>query len=229
MAVFHFKQFDVDDRDCGMKVCSDSVLLGGWFFRFYPEAHRVLDVGSGSGLLTLIAAQFCPDAEITGIEIDPEAAATSSYNFAKTRWAERLHTFSGSFEHYPATQADLIVCNPPYFTNGALAQCDRRAAARHQNSLTYSALASFAAANLSADGHLGLVAPAEFEDTIIFNCELAGLQLARLCRVKTTPRRSAPTRVMFDFSRRAAVPSISEMAIRSDEYMALVGDLYVKI
>lgn len=228
MAVFHFKQFDVDDRECGMKVCSDSVLLGGWFFRLYPDALSVLDVGSGSGLLALIAAQFCPDAKITGIEIEPEAVATCAYNFARSPWSQRLDTFSGTFEDYPTTVSDLIVCNPPYFTNGAPAQCNRRATARHQSSLTYATLATFAAANLSARGHLGLVAPAEFEENIIFNCELAGLQLARLCRVRTSPRK-APTRVLFDFSRAAVAPCMSEIAIGSDAYIALVGDLYVKI
>lgn len=228
MAVFHFRQFDVDDRECGMKICSDSVLLGGWFFRLYPDARRVLDVGSGSGLLALIAAQFCPDAEITGIEIDPAAAGTSDYNFRRSPWADRLTAFNGCFESFPATRTDLIVCNPPYFTNGEKAQCNRRATARHQTTLTYSTLAAFAAANLSFNGHLGLVAPAEFEESIIYNCELAGLKLARLYRVLTSPRK-APTRILFDFSRCETVPVISEIAIRSDEYIALVGDLYVKI
>ncbi|MBD5218753.1 MAG: methyltransferase [Bacteroidales bacterium] len=228
MAVFHFLQFDVDDRDCGMKICSDSVLLGGWFFRPYPGAARVLDVGSGSGVLALIAAQFCPQALITGIEIDPAAARTSTYNFDHSPWATRLNTFEGSFENFPATQADLIVSNPPYFTNGEKAQCNRRATARHQSSLTYASLSAFAARNLTPHGHLGLVAPAEFEDDIIFGAELAGLCLNRLCRVRTSPRK-APTRILLDFSRLDTTPVISELAIRDENYIALVGDLYTKI
>ena len=70
MGVFHFKQFDVDDSGCGMKICSDSVLLGAWFLPEYSSAASVLDIGAGSGLLALMAAQVCTGAHVTGIEID---------------------------------------------------------------------------------------------------------------------------------------------------------------
>ena len=68
--MFRFKQFHVDDSGCGMKICSDSVLLGAWFLPSHSHAASVLDIGAGSGLLSLMAAQVCPEASVTGIEID---------------------------------------------------------------------------------------------------------------------------------------------------------------
>ena len=90
MGVFHFRQFDIDDRDCGMKICSDSVTFGAWFLPQHTQAHTVLDIGAGSGLLSLMAAQCMPHAEITGIEIDEAAAAAARHNFAASQWARRL-------------------------------------------------------------------------------------------------------------------------------------------
>ena len=80
MGVFHFKQFDIDDSGCGMKICSDSVLLGAWFFPRHKRARRVADVGAGSGLLSLMAAQILPGASIVGLEIDSDAARAARAN-----------------------------------------------------------------------------------------------------------------------------------------------------
>lgn len=230
MGVFSFKQFEVDDRGCGMKICSDSVLLGAWFCRACPGAGDIIDIGAGSGILSLIAAQFCPAATINAVEIDSAAADACRQNFANSPWAGRLDVHHCDFKSYsPGQPADLIICNPPYFNNGEHSVDKARATARHQNGLTYSALLLYAKANLASQGHLGLVAPAEFEDEIIFRAELCGMKLHRLCRVRTSLRKPC-TRILLDFSTtEPATESFSELVIKSPEYLALVGDLYLKI
>ena len=110
MGVFHFKQFDIDDSGCGMKICSDSVLLGAWFFPRHKRARRVADVGAGSGLLSLMAAQILPGASIVGLEIDSDAARAARANFSASPWAERLAIVEGNFADYSAAEPfDLII------------------------------------------------------------------------------------------------------------------------
>ena len=81
MGVFQFTRFAVDDHGCGMKICSDSVLLAAWFLSPYSDRLSVADVGSGSGVLALLAADIMPQARIAGVELDSSAAAAASANF----------------------------------------------------------------------------------------------------------------------------------------------------
>ena len=119
---FRFKQFYVDDDRCAMKVGTDGVLLGCWC----PTPHltfdighlRILDIGTGSGLIALMLAQRCTDAHIDAIDIDAEAAAQAAENFASSPWSERLHAHHCSLQEWrPEEKYHLIVSNPPYFQN----------------------------------------------------------------------------------------------------------------
>lgn len=230
MGVFNFKQFDVDDRGCGMKICSDSVLLGAWFCGSWPGACNVIDVGAGSGILSLIAAQYCSRATINAVEIEETAAEACRQNFANSPWPGRLTVHRCDFSEFaPEDAADFIICNPPYFNNGEHSADRSRATARHQAGLSYSTLLQYAKANLAPNGHLGLVAPAEFEDEIVFQAELCGLKLNRLCHVRTSMRKPS-TRILLDFSpTEPSTESCRELIIGSPEYRDLVGDLYIKI
>ncbi|MDE5631473.1 MAG: methyltransferase, partial [Muribaculaceae bacterium] len=137
MVVFNFRQFDVDDSGCGMKICSDSVLLLELFLPQHTQAHTVLDIGAGSGLLSLMAAQYMSQAEITGIEIDEAAAAAARHNFAASQWARRLKIENTDFSLFtPSSAVDIIISNPPFFTAGLIAPDSRRATARHEAYLT---------------------------------------------------------------------------------------------
>jgi len=238
MGVFYFKRFAVDDCGCGMKICSDSVLLAAWFLPGM-DAAQVLDVGAGSGLISLLAADILPQANVTGIEIDPAAAQTARVNFVKSPWGSRLKLVEGSFDDYhPALAPDLIISNPPYFSNGAMSGDSGRAVARHQGALTYEALIEYAAGILSDDGGLGFVSPCDgdchAEAKLIFRAEMAGLKLRRLCRVATSPRRS-PTRLLWHFSRRDGACEVCRFDMRCDDgsytdgYRSLVGPYYQKL
>ncbi len=235
MGVFHFRQFDIDDRDCGMKICSDSVTFGAWFLPQHTLAYTVLDIGAGSGLLSLMAAQCMPHAEITGIEIDKAAAAAAGHNFATSQWSRRLKIVNTDFSLFaPSSAVDIIISNPPFFTSGLIAPDSRRATARHEASLTSASLFAFARQHLAPDGHLGLILPADRADDIIFEAELAALKLRRFCSV--IPREGkAPVRALFDFSPSDGPCASESIVIRdsngivTDRYTAIVQPFYTKI
>lgn len=232
MARFDFQQFSVDDRGCGMKICSDSVLLGAWYFAPYAEAKTIVDVGAGSGILSLIGAQMCPDAHVTALELDGGAAEASQANFAESPFANRLNINEGDFALWkPESKIDLVISNPPYFTNGERSADSVRAAARHQEGLSYASLMRVCLQWLAADGHLGLVSPAEFENEIVFEGEMVGLKLRRILRIRTSHRK-AVTRLLFDFSPTDG-PLITEtLDLRGSDsrptaaYATLVENLY---
>src|SRR5690606_6808230 len=115
-SVFRFKQFEVDQGSCAMKINTDGVLLGG--STYCTGAKRILDVGTGTGVIALMLAQSHPDALIDAVEIDEDAYQQASINFQNSGFAERLQVFPGSFtELQPESAYDLIVSNPPFYTN----------------------------------------------------------------------------------------------------------------
>ncbi len=234
MGKFDFKLFSVDDCGCGMKVCTDSVLLGAWFLPSVSEASVVADAGAGSGLLSLMAAQLCPHARIVAVETDLGSCRAAEANFAASPWQDRLQMLQHDFCSAPLPAADAIVSNPPYFANGALAPEAARAAARHQGSLNYFSLFSRASQLLTSSGQLGFVSPADLENDIIFAIETAGLELQRLCRVITAPGKPA-RRLLWQVGRDCTATSYETLSLRdinglpSEQYIALVQDFYLKI
>lgn len=235
MGVFHFKHFDIDDHGCGMKICSDSVLLAAWFLPPYREARTVADVGAGSGILAMMAADIMPDAIITAIEKDTAAAEAASRNFDASSWADRLLTVNTDFVDFASDNShkfNIVISNPPYFTNGAQATDAARAAARHQATLSYDTL--LGADILMPGGHIGLVSPAEFEHEIIYSAELSRLKLRRLCRVVTSPGKK-PTRLLWDFATDDGPLTDTTLAMRdtdgrySPDYRQIVEPFYMKL
>lgn len=235
MGVFRFKEFSVDDSGCGMKICSDSVLLGVWFLEQHPGAQRIADIGAGSGVLSLLAAQICPDADITAVEIVPEAARAARLNFIASPYSSRLRVEECDFVQWsPVSDFNLIISNPPYFTTGEHSADAARCAARHQQGLTYESLLRSSKQLLSDGGRLGFVSPADFERDIIYAAEMAGLKLRRLMRVRTSPRK-APTRLLWDFSTADGPVETAEMSVRNTDgsysaaYLDIVAKYYLKI
>ena len=112
---FKFKQFTIRQENCAMKVGTDGCLLGGWFD--CSRSKRILDAGCGSGLIAIMAAQRC-NAEITGVEIDADAAAQAAENAAASPWGSRINILNADVLQFaPTAPFDSIVCNPPYFAN----------------------------------------------------------------------------------------------------------------
>lgn len=237
MALFRFRQFSIDDRDCGQKVCSDSVLFGTWFFECHSHALRVLDIGTGSGLLALMAAQMCPGARIEAVEIDPATADAARANFCEAAaWAGRLKVHLADINAFtPEGKYDTMICNPPFFRSGERSGDGRRAAARHQSSLSTETLLSFAAAHLAGEGHIGIMLPAEDADECIFQAELRCLKVHRQATV--FPREGKPAlRVFLDFGKAETLhPSNRNITMRSlhgeptHEYRRMTEPFYTRL
>ena len=139
--MFRFKQFAVRQDRCPMKVGTDGVLLGAWA-EVRPGDRRMLDVGTGTGLIALMLAQRSA-AWITAVDIDVECATQAAENFAASPWADRLDAVSVAVQRYdPVEKFDLIVSNPPYYVDSLLSPDEGRNTARHAAGLPFGELAA---------------------------------------------------------------------------------------
>jgi tRNA1Val (adenine37-N6)-methyltransferase len=155
---FRFKQFTVWHDRCAMKVGTDGVLLGASVR--VDSSRRVLDIGTGTGLVALMIAQRCQAADITAVEIVAEAAQQARSNVAESPWSDRIHVVESDFKEFAtAERFDTIVSNPPYFSESLLPPDKHRTSARHTTELDYTTLLSHAAELLTADGEITLIIP----------------------------------------------------------------------
>ncbi len=141
---FQFKQFRIEQADCAMKVSTDACILGAYTAHYYAQnIQNILDIGAGTGLLSLMLAQ-ASRASITAIEIDKSAYLQAKSNFAHSPWADRLHIIHQSLQAYilpfPIPQYDLIICNPPFFVNSLKSEKKDKNLARHTDSLSFEEL-----------------------------------------------------------------------------------------
>ena len=204
-----FKQFSVDDSRCAMKVGTDGILLGAWVS--CEGAGKLLDIGTGSGLIALMAAQRCAAGGdrrfyITAIDIDADAAGQAAENFAASPWADCLTALPVSLADFLAAdhagEYDVIVCNPPYYITGKsiIPAGAQRSAARRDADLTIDDVLQAAAVLLAPSGHLALILPTAREEDLLAACARAGMRIVRRCLVSTTPRK-APSRLLVEISR----------------------------
>ena len=139
--MFRFKQFAVRQDRCPMKVGTDGVLLGAWA-EVRPGDRRMLDVGTGTGLIALMLAQRSA-ARITAVDVDAECATQAAENFAASPWADRLDAVAVAVQRYdPVERFDLIVSNPPYYVDSLLSPDEGRNTARHAAGLPFGELAA---------------------------------------------------------------------------------------
>lgn len=165
-SVFRFKQFEVDQGNCAMKINTDGVLLGG--STHFPEARRILDVGTGTGVIALMLAQSHPHARIDAVEIDEGAYQQANINFQNSDFAERLQVFLGSFaDMQPQENYDLIVSNPPFYTNSLHNPDVRKRLAKHTDMLFFEKLLSFVSRYLTDNGQFKLIIPVTLADEAI--------------------------------------------------------------
>lgn len=188
--VFRFKQFNVLNDKTAMKVGTDGVLLGAWCD--VANAHRMLDVGTGCGLISLMVAQRNASALIHGIDIDDGAIAEAQYNFAQSPWTSRLSAEIADFNQFDSGAYDLIVSNPPFFNNGVLPPSTSRTLARHSTTLTIEALIGRCSSLLSPEGVIAIITPADVELAVRRCIVQFGLGLRRFTRV--VPVAGAPVK-----------------------------------
>ncbi|MBQ4138504.1 MAG: methyltransferase, partial [Muribaculaceae bacterium] len=158
---FRFKRFEVLNDRTAMKVGTDGVLLGAWCD--VTGARKVLDVGTGCGVIALMVAQRNGDALIDAVEIDGDSAHEAGLNFARSPWAARLRVEQCDFNEFALRDVvgkyNLIVSNPPFFTNGILPPDASRMSARHTQHLTYGQLLKNAEKLLADGGKMALITP----------------------------------------------------------------------
>lgn len=229
MGTFQFKQFSVNNTLSAMKVGTDGVLLGAWAS---SSEGTVLDVGTGTGVIALMMAQRCPNAQIVGIDIDEGSVTEAAGNFKNSPWSERLKAFKTDFRAFDF-KADLIVTNPPFFINSLKAPDTRRTDARHTDSLSQDELIDSALRVLSENGVLSLILPYSEGMKFISKCESAGLILRRRCKVFTREG-DEPKRLMMEFSRKACASTQEEQLTIQNasgytlQYKSLTKDFYLK-
>lgn len=232
---FQFKQFRIVQERSAMKVGMDGVLLGAWVDVL--KADRILDIGTGTGLIALMIAQKNPLAQIDAIEVDPDAFHEASLNIQQSAWSDRINAELYSFQEFTERtnqKYDLIVSNPPFFTNGVKAPVENRARARHSDSLPLDVLISGAAGLLRGNGRIALVLPAESLQEITKLADLNKLYIARLCRVKPNPQKPV-FRILIELANSACTIQESELMIEFEkhhdytpEYKDLTKDFYLK-
>lgn len=220
---FRFKQFFIEDSKCAMKVGTDGVLLGAWA----PTGTRILDVGTGSGLIARMLMQRCPEAEVEGIDIDPNAVEQARENGVKA--------FVSSLQEWQGTY-DLIVSNPPYFQNSLKNPDKGRQTARHTDTLSFEDLIKHSARLLTEDGQLALILPAEAENEIRQLAGAEGFYLTRVTRVYSKESKPA-RRVLMAFSRDNGITEhryTEDVLVLEDEkggrslpYQTLCRDFYL--
>ena len=234
--MFQFKQFAVDDSHCGMKVGTDAVTLGAWAEMESPLT--VLDVGAGSGILSLIVAQRYPNASVTAIEIDENAAEDCRENFAKSPFSDRLALIVGDFLgcDFGERRFDMIISNPPFFTEALKSPEKERATARHEGEFGIPTLIEHASRLLSDGGRLVFVAPTSRDQEIRFLLTLHRLWPAAVTRMRQ--RQSRPlVRTLWNCCRStgSAKTVENELTVNANdggftaEYAALTRDFYLAL
>ncbi len=216
-----------------MKVGTDSVLLGAW--ADITESRTVLDIGTGTGILALIAAQRNPEAQITAVEIDAAAAAQAEYNVKASPWKDRIRVINTDIRSYDCQGTfDAILCNPPYFTKSLHSPDASRNGARHDDTLSTDDLTGIADKLLTENGEMHLVLPADTFSTITGIVSRHGLQLHGITSVCTVPG-CPPKRIMLSIGRKFSNKTKDMLCIRdssggiSGEYRNLVQDFSLKV
>lgn len=226
---FRFKQFTVWQERCAMKVGTDGTLLGAWAGVPGGVPHpRILDVGTGTGLIALMMAQRFPLADITAVDIDIETVEQAAENFAASPFAGRIKAVKVAVQEIMEGMFDAIVCNPPFFTEALTCPDDRRTAARHTSSLTYGELMTVAGRLLSDAGEISVIVPTDCAGDMDSAAAIAGLHPKRICHVRTTARKPAK-RVLLAYSQQHPGRDVEAdtIVIGDERYSRMTGAFYL--
>jgi tRNA1Val (adenine37-N6)-methyltransferase len=230
--VFHFKRFSIKQDRSTLKVGTDGVILGAW--ANVEGAQRILDIGTGTGLLALMCAQRAPDAWIDAVEIDDDSAEQAAENAANSPWADRIRVHRMDVRRMKASDPyDLIICNPPFYA-GEMASPDPRAnVARHGGELSFEELLQKVVDLLPPIGRFACIIPIDREEEVLRSAEARELWPIRSCPVKYLEQRPAK-RLLLELSREQA-PVKQELLIVEHEpgqftlqYRHLLKDFLLK-
>lgn len=248
---FTFKQFTIAQDRCAMKIGTDGVLLGAWT-SIDDNPRSILDIGTGTGVIALMLAQRSTAVTIDGVELDANAYEQAVDNFENSPWGDRLYCYHAHLYEFAVEMDetyDLIVCNPPFFSeqlNAASQQLVRqrsqtdgasvqgREHARFEDALPFELLVGAVATLLSKEGSFNVIIPFDREDDFILLCSRAALFPSRITRVKGREEVGVK-RSLMEFRFRESVPKITQLTIEkarhryTEDYITLVKDFYLKM
>ncbi|MEP7169648.1 MAG: methyltransferase [Bacteroidota bacterium] len=229
---FHFKQFTINQHRCAMKVGTDGVLLGAWIK--INGAERILDIGTGTGLIALMLAQKS-NAVIDAIDIDKNAFDQAKKNVADSKWNERIHVFHASLQEFSESSKDkydLIVSNPPFFEGTYKAGTEARNIARHTDeTLSFDDLIRGVKKLLQHEGRFCVILPFKEGTDFIEKSQANELHIQKLTRVKTKSEKQEK-RLMIEFGFQKTNPVEDDIVIQEEdlsftkEYIELTKDYY---
>jgi len=223
---FRFKQFEIHQHQCAMKVGTDGVLLGAWTDT--SNCNSILDIGCGTALLSLMLAQKSK-AQIDAVEIDALAAEQAEFNCQLSKWSEQITVHPTSIQEFQkktSKQFDLIISNPPFFSKQP--NKSARSTARSQINLRLEEIIEISNQLLSKKGKLSVIIPFEELDSFIEKCASVQLHLLSQCSIKGNLL-SKPKRVILSFSKQLTSAKETELIIEKEkrhdytkEYLSLV-------
>jgi tRNA1Val (adenine37-N6)-methyltransferase len=235
--MFQFKKFAVEQDGCAMKIGTDGVLLGAWTPINY-NACSILDIGTGTGVIALMLAQRTNAKQIDALEIDEQAYEQATDNFENSSWSDRLFCFHAGLDEFveePEDEYDLIVSNPPFYTDDYKSGTEQRDLARFADALPFEDLIEAAALLLSENGIFSVIIPFKEEETFLALAAAYELYPFKITRVKGTPTATIK-RSLLAFSRNKNIDfPIDELIIETArhiytaEYIELTKDFYLKM
>lgn len=236
MEPFQFKQFSVAQDQCAMKIGTDGVLLGAWA-KLQHDPQSILDVGTGTGVIALMLAQRCISEVVDAIEIDDLAYEQASTNFENSLWGDRLFCYHASFLEFVQEiddTYDLIVSNPPFYSEDFKTLDAARDKARFEDALPFEHLLAGTAKLLSENGKACFIIPYKEEVHFISIAQQVGLQINEITHVRGTPLTEVKRSLLcFSFTKSAI--SNKELVIETDrhnytqDYINITQDFYLKM
>ena len=236
MTAFRFKKFVIEQELCAMKVGTDGVLLGSWA----TGGARVLDVGTGTGIMALMLAQRCPEARVTAIDIDEGAVRQAIQNVAQSPFNDRVEVLRCSVQEFDGRDGrdgsngrdganglyDAIVSNPPFFIDSLQTPDRQRTVARHAETLTYAQLMQAAWRLLADGGELSVVVPFDYRQRMEDEATFVGFFPSRLCAVRTAAHKPAK-RFLLAFRKHPCPCERTEMTLGDEAYSLLTREFYL--
>lgn len=233
---FVFKKFSINQDNCAMKIGTDAVILGAWT-TVENYLNSALDIGAGTGILSLMLAQRCEAELIDAIETDDSAYEQCVENFENSIWSDRLFCYHTSLEEFTneiEDKYDLIISNPPFYSEDYKTENKRRDLARFNDALPFDHLIESVSKLLSEEGLFSVIIPFKEEDEFKLLASTFKLFPNRILRVKGNPK-SEIKRSLIEFSFSKNETNIEELIIETsrhqytEDYINLTKDFYLKM
>lgn len=239
MKPFKFKEFSVHQDKTAMKIGTDGVLLGAWS-SVDNYLDTILDIGAGTGIISLMLAQRSDAMTIDAVDVDENAYEQTVENFEQSDWADRLYCYNADFQEFADEIADeeetydLIISNPPFYTDDFESDNIARNKARFTSALSFEELLAGVVKILSSDGKFAVIIPFKEEENFVNLAKSKGLFFNRVCHVQGNPT-SEIKRSLMEFSFHHLEIKKEHLIIEierhqyTESYINLTKDFYLKM